>query len=177
MKSFKEHLSEASRVTKNKWGYDKFQWFMIRQWGSILYMDYEGLKPGPVNMKELEKHIDDYIEIVKSGDTDEAYEFDDWVQEGMRSNGKPLLTKTAFDKIMVSAERKIPKPITVYKSGKKTHSGDRWISTTLQKDAPRYSDYGDTETFELPKGTPVIFADGIADGDEVIINTKNLPRK
>ena len=158
----------------NKWGYSKIQFAAIRLWGGVLYLDYDSLPLGQGNLDQFSVEVNDYLSALKSNDEDAIVEFEEWCQEGAKKGGKSLLTKQVFDSILHSAERTIDKEIVIFKSGKKNHTSDRWISTTLAKG--RYSDLGDEQQYTLPVGTKVIFADGIADEDEVIIHTSKLPK-
>lgn len=158
---------------QNKWGYSKLQFAMIRAWGGVLYLDYDQLPSGPGNLAAISGDIEEYLNAVKQDDEDTVAEFEEWFQEGAKKGGKAYLTKQAFDTVMHTAERALDKELVVYKTGNGDRSKARWISTTTRKGA--YQDYGAEASYTLPKGTKVIFADGIADNDEVIIHTSELP--
>lgn len=139
--------------------------------GDILYLDYDHLPRGKSSRAELRPHLSDYVE----GDRAEQEELADWFQEGAPlKGGKHVFTKDILDDIFHSCEKTLTEELVVYKSGERTHSGDRWISTSTLKGA--YKDLGKEVKITLPKGAKVIFADGIADDHEVIINTSEIPK-
>lgn len=143
--------------------------------GFFLYMDYDYLPSGSGDIKELNNQIEYYIELINKNDEEEILDFDDWVQEGMSINGKKILTKNLYDKIMKSAQYSIKTPLTVYKTGINNNNKKRWISTTLNKGL--YKNWeGEEQEYVLPKGTKVIHADGIADNKEVIIHSTELKK-
>ena len=157
------HLSSLTDVQK----------FCIRMWGGILYMEYDYLSSGPDKSNRLGPLVKEYNDLVKADDEEGLEDFEEWVQEGASRGGVPLLTKKTYDTVMNSASVKIPEELIVYKSGDDgMPKNDRWISTCTIKG--QYSDYGKETKYVLPKGTPVIFTHGLADRDEVIINTKYL---
>ena len=167
-------LSELfESVFQNKWGYTKLQFAMIKAWGGLLYLDYNQLPNGQGNLDAISSDIDEYLNAVKQDDIDAVADFEEWFQEGAKKGGKVHPTKQAFDKVMHTAERALDTELVVYKTGDGDRTTARWISTTTRKGA--YQDYGNETMYTLPKGTKVIFADGIADDDEVIIHTSELP--
>lgn len=168
-------LTELFLIESNyKNGYSKIQYAMIRLWGGILYLEYDNLPSGSGNLKAISEDIDDYLDALEQHDEDLIEELEEWFQEGAYKNDKACLTKTLYDEIMHSAEREIDSELIVYKSGNKTGDSDRWKSFTTDKDG--YSHLGNQTTYILPKGTKVIYADGIADKNEIIIHSKNLPK-
>lgn len=173
MKTFKNFLAESSNFS-NKFGYDSNQFTMIKLWGALLYLGYDNLPGGPGYLNELKPHLLKYLQALEDEDDDEREELNDWFDEGAKMNGKALLTKNLVDKVFHSCEKEIDEELIVYKSGEKTHKDDRWISTSTKKG--QYKSYGPEVEYKLPIGTKVIFADGIADKNEVIINTSELPK-
>jgi hypothetical protein len=170
-----EIVSLVENMYQNKWGYDKFQYAMIKMWGGVLYLDYEYLPRGQGNIKNLEAEVNEYLDAHKRNDLESVQDLEEWFQDGAKRNGKVFFTQDMLDDVLHSAETAITAPITVYKSGEKTHKNDRWISTTLDSD--QYKHMGKEQKYDLPVGTKVVFADGIADKNEVIIHTSELPNK
>lgn len=169
--------NEAEKLSKRN--LTKTKAFVIKLWGSLLYMSYDGFKSGEdlSKTKDFENMRDEYM---NTQDQDDLDELNEWIDEGARlKNGKSLINKTTIDSIFSSAETKLPEEMIVYKTHLKNDipRKDRWISTTLNKGvygSDKNQDLIETQ-YKLPKGTPVIFTHGLADKDEIIINTNNLP--
>jgi hypothetical protein len=171
---FKQYLQEDS-APENKWGYNLLQWGCIKLWGGVLYLDYPHLPRGPGNLSFVENAFRDLARDVKEGNDEEVDDFNEWAQEGMKTKGNkaPNLTKELYDKIMRTAERETTKPLTLHREGKIFDNG--WTSTSLTSRKAGVGDSGtEQHTFEIPVGTKVIFADGIADKDEVIVDSAIL---
>lgn len=175
-------LAERTEFWEKQFGYSKIQWFFIKQWGRILYLGYRGLPSGPITPSgKLIEYVNEYIDILKGKKSEmDEMEFEEWVQEGMSVDKKILLTKETLDSIFHSCEVPLKEELTVYKTGKTKfpENNPRWISVTTREDYD-YSWTGDPKnrsTYVLPKGTKVIYADGIADDNEIIIHSEELKK-
>lgn len=167
MKNFKQFLVESS--------YTALQTFVIKAWGKLLYLDYLSLPEGSDESSnhELIKLAKEYEAAEKSGDEDQIDELDDWINEGCKmKNGKYLLSKKTIDAILSSAQHKAGKNLTLYRFDHQENKlkPNAWISMT--RNSKGYS--GNSTTYEIKPEDLIIDAHGLADDQEVIINTNLL---
>lgn len=166
-------LTNKDVEEKQKESLTDLQKFGIAIWGGLLYMGYDDLPNGSDNSDKLKDIAKEYLTAKKNDDEDTLEELDEWIEEGASMGGKPMLTKQTFDSIMNSTATELPEDMVVYKSGEGSKpKNDRWLSTTTSEGA--YSNLGKEQKYVLPKGTPVIFSHGLADKNEVIVNSQYL---
>jgi hypothetical protein len=163
MKTFKQFLRESS--------YSKIQAFMITCWGRLLYLDYELLPHGPdqSKTKEFLKVIDDW----NNADQDEQEGLDEWISEGgKQKDGTKLFSRETVDAVLHQAQHKALNDFDLYRFDHTPSKlrANSWISLT-RKDTG-YD--GERSVFHIKAGTPIIDAHGLADNDEVIMNTTDL---
>jgi uncharacterized ParB-like nuclease family protein len=168
-----------NRIASNNLGYDELQEAMIDLWGNQLYLNYDYLPSGAGNIETVKEDIHEYL----TGDQHTR----DVLMDKFANGGRDLsLTVELVDSILHSCEREITEPMVIYKypffGHRDTKRPRGWISTTTIKD--QYKGQYDTtdiphefmeQVWELPIGTRVIYAGGIADSDEIIINVDQLP--
>jgi hypothetical protein len=157
--------------------YDQYQEFIIKMWGKLLYLDWETL-PTEGNMikSKLLQHIIYYNNLDPAENAYEIKEFEEWVPEGMSVNKRPTLTLQLFNNIMNSCQTSLENKIEVYRySDNYILKPHKWISLTTIKDSSPY--FGKKSTYILEPGTLVIFTKGLADKNEIIINTDELIKK
>jgi len=154
--------------------YDIIQEFIITQWGRLLYLDWETLPTtGNTNKLKLIPHIQYFHDITTKEDEEAIEEFEEWVAEGMYVNNYPLLTLQLFNEIMTSCQVPLENEIEVYRySDDHILKPNKWISMTTIKDNSPYS--GKMIEYTLMPGILIIDAHGLADDNEIIINTNEL---
>ena len=167
MSYFKQFLIESS--------YNLLQTFVIKAWGKLLYLDYLSLPEGSDESSnpELISLAKEYEAAEKTKDETKIDELDDWINEGCKmKNGKYLLSKKTIDIILSSAQHKAGKTFTLYRFDHKENKlkPNAWISMT--RNSKGYS--GNSTAYEIKPDDLIIDAHGLADDQEVIINTNIL---
>lgn len=174
----KQYIYESldPSLYKNKYGYGPFTFFAIYLWGALLYMT-EHYLPNTKSYDEsqAEEFAIETLKHIKSGNKLEIEKEMDWWSDGAPiDNGRILLTRQLFDKWISKAEKQISKPLIIkrYSKNMKQIDKNRWMSFTIGTES--YSHQGPEHIYELQKGAKVIYADGIADKDEIIIRSDEL---
>jgi len=88
------------------------------------------------------------------------------------NKGVAVFDKNRLFQMMTSVanKTKLQDPLIIYRYDN-TNYDQGWNSYTVNKNESTYGGKDRTmRSYTLPKGYPVIFADGIADDDEVIVN-------
>ena len=154
-------------------GVDYLPWEkgLILAWGNLLYLGYHSL---PENSKKVSDSLfkstmEDYWRLDK--DSEEFEDMSDWFSDTppRLNDGTPLFDKGRLrDSFEVIAQKYPAKtPLTLYRTSREAETGIN--SYTTEKG--QYSNLGYKEReYLLPIGTKVIWADGIADDNEVIWN-------
>ena len=162
-----ENASEYMSTAVKK--YEKWERGLIRAWGGLLYISYHNFKDSGKtqpfdNFKmEMENLFD-----MREG-TDEYHDIHEWLSDGGLDDGIPLFTKKMLDDLFSKIAKKTPAPydITIYRTADKEQPGVN--SYTLIDDDSYYGYMKSVRRgYNIPKGTPVIFAGIDADEDEII---------
>ena len=159
-----------------KMNYSELQRFMIIAWGELLYLDYDSLPNGTLSedrRRELEIEVHEFM-----SSSDDIDDIGEWIAEGMPMRDPAnkryyLLPKTIVDEVLESAETVLTDDLIVYKTGNGKLQSHRWISTTMNKGAYSFIN-GEEVQYTLRPGDKVIFANGLADRNEVILNSVYL---
>jgi len=149
--------------------YEKWERGLIKAWGGLLYISYHNFKDSgktqPIDnfKREMENLFD------MSEDTEEYLDIHEWLGDGGLVDGIPLFTKKMLDDLFLKIAKKTPTPydITIYRTADKEQPGVN--SYTLMDDDSYYGYMKSVRrVYNIPKGTPVIFAGIDADEDEII---------
>lgn len=184
---------------KKNWAWYKFG---VSAWGSLLYLTYPNFENGITldidlfAMKFSAEELNLYSEIMNSDSNEILNKFGenflskydihdesdiesiaDWVQEGMKLNGKPYMNKIIFDNLLGINFIRLSSPMVVYRTWNNTDNlPDSWVSTSLC-DTPYY-DTGKFDCYVLPVGFPVCFTvmegKNWADDKEIIVRSSDL---
>jgi hypothetical protein len=156
--------------------YDSFDKGLIKAWGEVLYLDIHKL---PDTISKIVSH-DEYEEYFKDFNNAEYGddEYDDMVDHlsdlpPTINGGIALFDKNriynSLDKI--SKKTRLKDEIIVYRmTDKKDDGHEEWKSYTAGDPKKYGSKVDNTIAYKLSSGYPVIFAHGLADNDELIIN-------
>jgi len=163
-------INESQQQSK----YEKWELGLIKAWGQLLYLSYHVIPNSIlkiVDEKITKKAFEDYYD---NADSDE--DLQDWM-----SDEPPTMNKgfALFDKNRLSAmmtnianKTKTTTDLVVYRYEKDSKDyGDGWNSYTTAKNDANYAGKDiKLKSYTIPIGYPVIFASGIADENEMIIN-------
>ena len=142
-------------------------------WGGLMYLNVDHLPSGRGDMGAIKEAGADLLRL---GPNNEEYEaIIEWLGGGAFFRGTHALTKELYNKIMVSAQTKLKKPIRVYKTGLNgvIKPNDRFGSWATKPGM--YKNSGNNEeSIVLDAGCPVIFTGDLADKHEIIVNFKDV---
>ena len=144
---------------------------LIKAWGGVLYLAYHTLPAKLTNLVDFTRFKNIMAEYFKNSDSDE--DMQDWLSDipPTLDRGKwSLFDKARVDSVFTQIANKTltPGELIIYRTSDNHRAG--WNSYTLRNDASYSYKNRLTLAYKLPPGFPVIFADGIADKDEVIVN-------
>ena len=167
IKTFDQFLLESQQATQKK--YEDWEKGVIKAWGQLLYLSYYETPKKLNNLTDLDEFKRTFWSYFFYADQDE--DMQDWMGNNPPTfNGgkESLFDQNRLDEVLTSIAKKTPTgtPLIVHRSSEKEQPG--WSSFSTRKDEKSYSK-GTMRSYTLPKGTPVIWADGIADHDEVIV--------
>jgi hypothetical protein len=168
VKLLKEVISQSQQQSK----YENWEKGVIKAWGQLLYLSYHNI-PNTilkiVDEKTTKKVFEEYYE---QADSDE--DLQDWMSDEppTMNKGFAVFDKNRISQMMssIANKTKLEEPLTVYRYDDTSYENG-WNSYTTNINDAVYA--GKTRTmasYILPVGYPVIFADDIADKDEVIVN-------
>ena len=152
--------------------YEKWEKGVIKAWGQLLYLSYHNI-PDTISKIVGEKTTKEiFAEYYEQADSDE--DLQDWMSDEppTMNNGFALFDKNRLSQMMatIANKTKLEEPLIAYRYDD-TNYENGWNSYTTDINTAIYAGKERTmATYILPVGYPVIFADGIADKDEVIIN-------
>ena len=148
----------------------------VKLWGNTMYGNYDHLPRGRGDLEKLKKELAEYLKLDYDKDEEALFDMADWFGEGARIRGKPRLTRDLYDQLMQPAVAPITGELVLYKSGHgKLPEHNRWLS--MSPEPGEYASWGPTSTYVLPKGTHVIDTQGLADPNEIIIQTREIPNR
>ena len=164
----KEIIDQSQYQSK----YDTWELGLIKAWGHLLYLSYHNIPDTIskiVDEKITKKTFEEYY---RNADSDE--DLQDWMSDEppTMNKGVAVFDKNRLFQMMTSVanKTKLQDPVIIYRYDN-TNYDQGWNSYTVNKNESTYGGKDRTmRSYTLPKGYPVIFADGIADDDEVIVN-------
>lgn len=169
IKTFNEYLFESNEINK----YSDYERGIIKAWGHVLYLGYHHL-PNKLRIVSEKMFKETFLDYYKNSDNDE--DFQEWMADGPPTiNGVALFDKNKLkgEFVKMSNKTKLKKDLLVYRSSYDNNYVGWNSFTTNEK-----TNYGNNKnTYKLPKGFPVIFTNGLADYDEVILNLSKSEEK
>ena len=168
MITFKTFLKESAQLS-NK------QKFILLAWGQVMYLNYLGLRAGPDLSRDPEflAEIDEYLKDPHSEDNI------DWVASACPIIGLGEISRATVDSLFKLCQTKAEKDFTLYRYDHDDNAleDNSWISTSLHDKQQTNGFYGDkVSEYAIPKGMNIILTHGLADKDEVIMNTNDLKK-
>jgi hypothetical protein len=151
--------------------YSKWENGLILAWGQLLYLGYHNL-PEDSNKVQYSKFLsimEEYWDLDK--DSQEYEDISDWFSDSPPTiKGIPLYDKKRLRESFDRIAKKYPtkSEIIVYRTSRIPESGVN--SYSLNKGQYGYFKLAEERSYLLPVGTNIIWADGIADDNEVIWN-------
>jgi hypothetical protein len=175
-----KHIKLFERFTQEQSKYEDWEKGIIMAWGHVLYLAFHEVPDSIQKIVSIDQTKKSFLEYFKEAEDDE--DMQDWLSDAppTMNKGLALYDKSRLSKMLsdIANKTKLTKPLKVYRVTSKDF-GPGWASYTVNIDrTEEYSDWkqplgwhdNKVESYELPIGYPVIFADGIADKDEVILN-------
>ena len=152
--------------------YDDFEKGLIRAWGGLLYLGYHNLPESgsTVSRDRYRRELEEYYEM--DYDDPEFEDFEDWFSEMPPTiGGKPLFNKSIIRDDFETIARKTPAPfdILVYRTSEREEPGINSYTVLPGEYSGLGWSSGEERAYKVPKGTPMVFASGIADKGEVIL--------
>jgi len=149
--------------------YNDWEKGVIMAWGHVLYLGYHDVKQSISKIVSMEETKKVFLDYYNESDSDE--DMQDWMSDGppTMNGGYAVFDKNRLSSILedISNKTKLEKSLEIYRYTDSHKPG--WNSYTLNKDnSNSYS--GKLHEYILPKNYPVIFTEGLADTDEVIVN-------
>ena len=164
----KEVINQSQQQSK----YENWELGLIKAWGQLLYLSYHNIPNSIskiVDEDTTKKVFEDYY---KNADSDE--DLQDWMSDEppTMNKGFAIFDKNRLSKMMefVAKKTRLEEPLLVYRY-EDTSYEQGWNSYTTNINDAAYGGNGmSIVSYTIPKAYPVIFADKIADKNEVIIN-------
>lgn len=171
-------LKEAIDQSIYQQRYENWERGLIKAWGHLLYIAYHDLPENAPNMVEEMWAKREFVFYEKYSDTDE--ELRDWMSNTppTMNGGQPAFDKNRISKFLtgIADKTKLEEPLVIYRY-ENTSYDQGWNSYTTNINDAKYGGEGiSRSSYTLPKGYPVIFASGIADQDEVIVNLSSADK-
>jgi len=139
---------------------------LIRAWGTTLYLSYHKL--GSYKTVDYSLYLKTLKEYASLDEDSEEYEdITDWLSDIPPTiDGIPVWDKKRLEKDYQKMASKTPLPydLIVYRTSNKEEPGLNSYTTI----DGAYGDIKNQKTYNVPKGTSIIWGHGIADNDEVI---------
>jgi len=169
-------LNEIRSFQQEQSKYDGWEKGIIMAWGHVLYLAFHDTPNTVEKIATVKETKDMFLKYFNEAKGDE--DMQDWMGENppTMNKGYALYDKNRLSNMMsnIANKTKLNKPLKVYRtSSDDSQSG--WSSYTVSG-GDEYSLGNQVgvdlkqEKYELPIGYPVIFAGGIADENEVILN-------
>jgi hypothetical protein len=169
-------LNEVGGSQQEQSKYDGWEKGIIMAWGHVLYLAFHDT-PSRIEKIVSEKETRDmFLRYFNESKNDE--DMQDWMGENppTMNRGYALYDKNRLSNMMsnMANKTKLTKPLRVYRTSS-DDSQEGWNSYTTNEGGEyslgtQVGSDSKQEQYELPIGYPVIFADGIADENEVILN-------
>jgi len=168
--SFTQLINENLNIENLQNLYLPWEMGLIKAWGGLLYLSFHDLDENiqkKVSEITTKKELENYF--LHSDDDEDLV---DWFSDipPTMNGGYALYDKKWLKSALlnISEKTKLVEPLIVYRFSKTEKDG--WNSYTTDENID-YSYFTRSKfSYRLPIGYPVIFADGIADNNEVIIN-------
>jgi len=182
-----KHIKLFEDFTQEQSKYEDWEKGIIMAWGHALFLAFHDVPDKIQKIVSVEQTKKSFLEYFNNAENDE--DMQDWLSDvpPTMNNGWALYDKDRLSKMLsdIANKTKLTEPLKVYRvTSEDFDSG--WASyTTNLSNTDVYSDWkqpldghdNKVESYELPIGYPVIFADGIADKDEVILNLSREDKK
>lgn len=165
-----QFIKEQLEINKLQNKYEDWEKGLIKAWGGVLYLGYHNLPNTLNNLVDYNRFKQTMLEYFKESDDNE--DMQDWMSDTPPTLDKgkySLFDKNRIDKAFTEIANKtiITEELTIYRTS--DNYLPEWNSYTLRNDNSYAYKNSSTISYKLPIGFPVIFADGIADNDEVIV--------
>ena len=167
-------LLESFQQEQSK--YENWEKGIIMAWGHVLYLAFHDTPDKIMKITSEQQTKGVFLKYFNEAEGDE--DMQDWMADNppTMNKGYAIYDKNRLSNMLsnIANKTKLTKPLKVYRSSYKDFEPG-WNSYTISEEddyslgQPIDSDVKQ-ETYELPIGYPVIFAGGIADKDEVILN-------
>lgn len=164
-------LTEAKSDT-----YENWEKGVIKAWGELMYLGFHSVPKRLDNLSSFSDFRNEFDDYFRNSEDDE--DLRDWMSgtPPTYAGGKEsLYDKERMEDVLseIANKTKLKKPLVVYRFEEKEMEG--WNSYTTD---PSKSYRGKRRSYLLPVGKPVIFTEGLADEDEVIVHlTANEKKK
>jgi hypothetical protein len=179
IKNFKNFINESVDHSLYQSNYDDWEKGLILAWGHLLYLGYHDL-PYNINNIVSEDETKEYFnEYYREGENDD--DLRDWMSNNPPTvgNGQAIFDKHRLNRMMndIAIKTRTLDPFMIYRYEDQDYTNG-WNSYTTDPELD-YSNQGKIpkKSYLIPAGYPVIFADGIGDRDEVIINLSSVEKR
>jgi hypothetical protein len=180
IRKFNNFINEKIDQSKYQLSYEDWEKGLILAWGHLLYLGYHSL-PYKINNIVPENETKKYFaEYYIDGEDDE--DLRDWMSDSPPTvgNGKAIFDRNRLNMMLteISMKTRTKEDLIVYRYEDQEYT-EGWNSYTLNPDLAYYSNNKNIskKSYLIPKGHPIIFAGGIADIDEVILNLSPEEKK
>jgi hypothetical protein len=141
---------------------------LIMAWGHVLYLGYHDIPKSILKIVDEKTTKNKFEEYYYNAENDE--DLQDWMTDEppTMNKGFALFDKNRLSNMLseIANKTKLKQPLTIYRYSDIDYDLGWNSYTTVETD--QYD--GNKKTYTLPIGYPVIFASGIADNNEVIVN-------
>lgn len=171
-----KHIKLYENFNQEQSKYEDWEKGIIMAWGHVLYISFHSVPNTIQKIVSVDQTKQVFREYFNEAEADE--DMQDWMSDAppTMNKGYAVYDKDRLSDMMtgMANKTKIKTPLLVYRTGEDFPSG--WNSYTINKDNDMYGEFK-KQGYELPIGYPVIFADDIADKDEVILNLSDEDKK
>lgn len=167
----KEILDQTSQQSK----YEDWEKGLIKAWGHTLYLSYHNIPNTIQNIVDENTTKKVFAEYFRDADEDE--DLQDWMSDEppTMNKGVAVFDRNRLSKMfaIIANKTKTTEPLTVYRYEDRDYEPG-WNSYTTDSDiSDPVSSERIKKSYTLPVGYPVVFASGLADQNEVILNLSN----
>lgn len=182
-----KHIKLFENFTQEQSKYEDWEKGIIMAWGHVLYLSFHDVPNKIQKIVSEQQTRDTFLEYYQEAGDDE--DLQDWMADmpPTMNKGYAIYDKDRLSKMLsdIANKTKTKEPLTVYRVSSKEYDPGWNSYTTNKKLTDDYSGWkqpldghdNKVEKYELPVGYPVIWADGIADKDEVILNLSTEDKK
>ena len=165
-------LKEVQDQRTQQGKYEDWEKGLIKAWGDLLYLSYHDIPNTISNIVDEATTRKVFYDYYKDGDTDE--DLQDWMSDAppTMNRGVAVFDKNRLSKMLsvIANKTKTEEPIKVYRFEDRDYEPG-WNSYTTDPDiSDPVGNNRSRKSYNIPVGYPVVFASGLADQDEVILN-------